>query len=194
MKPATGQRRRKSSSKARAQCPFSVVILSTKRKRKRDARETEHGLLQRSPFEPKGKFSTHDTLDLAYVVEPHKRWSDMTRYSSFILNSVKYYNEEFVYVATDRAIARQRAINVDSEPHGLLQLTDCWVAKLLEIRARDQHHVYARVCWMYSPDDLPSSALGNNKLSSGRQPYHGQNELIASNHSELTHPPKSSLH
>lgn len=64
-------------------------------------------------------------------------------------------------------------------------MTDYWVAKILEVRALDEHHVYARVYWMYSPDELPPNTLDNKKLVSGRQPYHGQNELIASNHSEL---------
>ncbi|PWI64318.1 hypothetical protein PCL_11289 [Purpureocillium lilacinum] len=86
--------------------------------------------------------------------------------------------DDFVYVATQRAIAQQKS-------SGLLQLADCWVAKILDIRARDQHHVYARVYWMYSPDDLPSKALENNKLISGRQAYHGQNEFIASNHMDV---------
>jgi hypothetical protein len=36
---------------------------------------------------------------------------------------------------------------------------------------RAQHHVYLRVCWLYRPEDLPG----------GRKPYHGLNELIASN-------------
>ncbi|KAL3955849.1 hypothetical protein ACCO45_009868 [Purpureocillium lilacinum] len=123
-------------------------------------------------------------MDVAYIVEPHKWWSGMTRCNSFDLNRVKYYREDFVYVATDRAIAQQMAGNGESEHHGF-QPTDYWVAKILDIRARDQHHVYARVCWMYSPDDLPSKALDNNKLVPGRQPYHGQNELIASNHMDI---------
>ena len=83
--------------KNRAQCPFSVVTVSTKRKRKRDTRETEQQLLQRSPFQPKGRFLTNDTMDLAYIVEPHKRWSDMTRYNSFVCktpNSASLWRSE----------------------------------------------------------------------------------------------------
>lgn len=67
-----------------------------------------------------------------------------------------------------------------------LQPSNCWVAKILEIRAVDEIHVYARVYWMYFPDELPVNTHDNGKLVSGRQPYHGQNELIASNHSKLT--------
>jgi len=49
-----------------------------------------------------------------------------------------------------------------------------WVAKILEIRSGDSGdslNIYVRVYWMYRPEDLPK----------GRQPYHGENELIASN-------------
>jgi hypothetical protein len=56
----------------------------------------------------------------------------------------------------------------DGSSHALVQ---AWVAKVLEIRAGDPEHIYMRVYWMYRPEDLPK----------GRQPYHGQNELIASN-------------
>ena len=46
-----------------------------------------------------------------------------------------------------------------------------WVAKVLEVRAKDNQHVYLRVFWLYWPDELPN----------GRQPYHGANEFIMSN-------------
>jgi len=46
-----------------------------------------------------------------------------------------------------------------------------WVAWILEIRGGNGEHIYVRVYWMYRPEDLPG----------GRQPYHGWNELVASN-------------
>jgi hypothetical protein len=61
---------------------------------------------------------------------------------------------------------------------------DDWVARILEIRASDEHHVYARVYWMYWPDELPQGTHDGKKLVQGRQPYHGTSELIASNHSK----------
>ena len=51
----------------------------------------------------------------------------------------------------------------------------CWLARVLEIRAMNQSSVYLRVYWMYWPDELPG----------GRQPYHGRQELIASNHMDI---------
>lgn len=99
------------------------------------------------------------------------------------VNNVKYFNEDFVYIANDATIERQKSTK-EPERQGLLQSTDYWVAKILEVRALDEHHVYARVYWMYSPDELPANTLDGKRVVSGRQPYHGQNELIASNHSE----------
>jgi hypothetical protein len=61
---------------------------------------------------------------------------------------------------------------------------DDWVARILEIRASDEHHVYARVYWMYWPDELPQGTHDGKKTIQGRQPYHGMNELVASNHSK----------
>jgi hypothetical protein len=61
---------------------------------------------------------------------------------------------------------------------------DDWVARILEIRASDEHHVYARIYWMYWPDELPQGTHDGKKTVQGRQPYHGLNELIASNHSK----------
>lgn len=43
------------------------------------------------------------------------------------------------------------------------------------MRAGDASHVYLRVYWAYRPEDLPG----------GRQPYHGESELIVSNHMEI---------
>ncbi|KAJ6437620.1 ebs-bah-phd domain-containing protein [Purpureocillium lavendulum] len=124
----------------------------------------------------------------------------MTRYNSFKLNpaaantaadkaasinSRKYFIGDYVYIANDATIGRQVASDTDTKRQGLLQCTGYWVAKILEIRALDEYHVYARVYWMYSPDELPPKTLDQKKAVSGRQPYHGVNELIASNHMDV---------
>lgn len=100
------------------------------------------------------------------------------------MNGHKYCNDDFVYVANEATIERQKATNKTAEGGGLLQSTDYWVARILEVRAADEHHVYARVYWMYSPDELPQGTQDGKKSISGRQSYHGQNELVASNHSK----------
>lgn len=49
------------------------------------------------------------------------------------------------------------------------------VGRVLEVRAGDASHVYLRIYYLYKPEELPE----------GRQPHHGANELIASNHMDI---------
>ncbi|KAK1755075.1 hypothetical protein QBC47DRAFT_208541 [Echria macrotheca] len=179
----------------RAECPFSIKIVDPKdkeqkkkKRRRTDGQEdddaTQRINLQMSPFAPCGKFKTYETMDLHYQVDPSKKWTDMTRYNSFVLNGVKYFSEGFIYVANDSSIERQKGV-----PGEMMQprkkSDDDWVARILEIRASDEHHVYARVYWMYWPDELPQGTHDGKKIVHGRQPYHGTNELIASNHMDI---------
>jgi hypothetical protein len=97
------------------------------------------------------------------------------------VNSIKYYSDNFVYVANELTVDHQKATN--DGKYDYEKSNDKWVARILEIRASDEHHVYARVCWMYWPDELPPGTIDRKKTIQGRQPYHGTNELIASNHS-----------
>ena len=53
---------------------------------------------------------------------------------------------------------------------------DCWVGKVLEIRAQGPSHVFLRVLWLYWPEELPVE---------GRRDYHATSELIASNLMEI---------
>ena len=50
-----------------------------------------------------------------------------------------------------------------------------WKAKVLEVRALDEEHVYIRVAWLNRPEDLES----------GRKPYHGKHELIPTNQMDI---------
>lgn len=50
-----------------------------------------------------------------------------------------------------------------------------WIAKVLEVRAKDPQHVYLRVFWLYWPEELPH----------GREHYHGEGEVVMSNHMEV---------
>lgn len=98
------------------------------------------------------------------------------------VNGVKYFSEGFIYVANDSSIERQKGAGEIMQPRK--KSDDDWVARILEIRASDEHHVYARVYWMYWPDELPHGTHDGKKTVQGRQQYHGANELIASNHSK----------
>jgi hypothetical protein len=181
----------------RAECPFTIKIVDPKDKeqKKKKRRRTDNGgdeedtaqriNLQMSPFAPCGKFKTHETMDLYYQVDPSKRWTDMTRYNSFVLNGIKYFSEGFIYVANDFSIERQKAVNNNEPMQPRKKSDDDWVARILEIRASDEHHVYARVYWMYWPDELPQGTHDGRKTVQSRQQYHGMNELIASNHMDI---------
>ncbi|KAM0461324.1 hypothetical protein ACHAPV_004643 [Trichoderma viride] len=181
----------------RADCPFTVNVVSElersdkdggpkskKRKQDKPAEDSNKKVLtQNAVFHPEGKFKTSQSMKLVYNVDPRKQWLDMTRYNSFVLNGVKYYTEDFVYVANEATMERQNSLPAGASK--VAKKADYWVARILEVRAADEHHVYARVYWMYWPEELPLGTLDSKKQISGRQPYHGQHELVASNHMDI---------
>jgi hypothetical protein len=176
-------------------CPFTISYPPSTRanqgqkgkKRKRDSQDNEKkGQFQMSPFSPTGKFKNNSTIDLHYAVEPRKKWMKMTRYNSFvrkyrpsvvsdnqadryiIVNETKYYSEEFVLVANESTIEQHKAA-LGGPNVGLAKKSDSdWVARILEIRASDEHHVYARIYWIYSPDELPPGTADGKKSVQGR--------------------------
>ncbi|KAJ4402810.1 hypothetical protein N0V85_005235 [Neurospora sp. IMI 360204] len=203
------QERKEDKDNTRAECPFQVHIVdpvAEEKKKNKKRRRTVGGKaesvdeedtdptdkinFQQSPLHPSGKFKTYPNMDVHYKVEPAKDWTDMTRYNSFVLNNVKYFAENFIYVANDLSIKKkepkQGGKGTESEATAPIQRRDTeWVARILEIRARDEHHVFARVYWMYWPDELPAKTRDRKRIVEGRQPYHGMGELIASNHMDI---------
>ncbi|KAK7725960.1 hypothetical protein SLS57_003549 [Botryosphaeria dothidea] len=131
---------------------------SNKKKRKR-------GPPARQPLVQENVFDNN--LTTLYTVEPAKWWEATKRYRKFTRRhsdgGVLVGNENFslgdtVFVKPDDAEA------VDAPLSN-------WVAKVLEVRAASEAHVFLRIFWMYRPEDIPG----------GRRPYHGRNEVIASN-------------
>ncbi|KAI1402371.1 hypothetical protein F4819DRAFT_282436 [Hypoxylon fuscum] len=190
---ATARKRpRPDVEESQAECPFSVIHPDPNEKEKKAKRRRQDSedhpqpkiLLQASPFSPMGRFKDpNNTMDRHYQVQPYQKWMDMTRYNSFVLNGVKYWSEGFIFVANSSTIERQKNPGEVVQPRK--KSDDDWVARILEIRASDEHHVYARVYWMYWPDELPPGTQDGKKLIQGRQWYHGANELIASNHMDV---------
>ncbi|KAH6984197.1 hypothetical protein BKA56DRAFT_630709 [Ilyonectria sp. MPI-CAGE-AT-0026] len=192
---SSGKRRRSVLEKHRAPCPFITTLIDDpsqagherpkNKKRTRDGQKERGGMQSQSfPFFSTGAFNTHTTLELCYIVEPELEWRQMRRYNSFVLNGIKYYPDSFVHVANECTMEQQRTA-VSLAKDGLIKKSENdWVAWILEIRAADEHHVYARVSWMYLPDELPVGTICGKKKIQGRQPYHGCNELIASNHND----------
>lgn len=98
MGSASRKRARSVADENRAECPFKVTIVTNPpridrdrpkaKKQKRDETDDDKKVqIQISPFEPVGKFKTHETMDLHYTVEPSAQWFDMTRYNSFVCKS-----------------------------------------------------------------------------------------------------------
>lgn len=93
----------------------------------------------------------------------------------------KFHTNDYVYVAHEESLKRRRTADATARSR---RLTDDWVARILEIRALDSRNVFVRVFWMYWPDELPAGTVDGGKSVKGRQSYHGEDELIASNHSQ----------
>jgi hypothetical protein len=108
----------------------------------------------------------------------------MTRYNNFVQNEITYTIGDFVIVTNEQSIKRQCTEN-DTKDSDSKQHDKHWIAQILEIRASDSFHVYARVSWMYWPRELPSGTLQGKVDIEGRQPYHGASELITSNHMDV---------
>ncbi|KAF2187705.1 hypothetical protein K469DRAFT_569180, partial [Zopfia rhizophila CBS 207.26] len=114
--------------------------------------------LQRNPFEGTS------LPDTRYTVKPTQMWEDTSRYRKFTIQNETFTVNDLVFIKASE--------DQDPDPDSPIQ---GWVAKVLEVRAGDEQHVYLRIYWMYRPEDLPM----------GRQPYHGKNELIASNSMQI---------
>ncbi|KAI1333118.1 hypothetical protein F5Y16DRAFT_354848 [Xylariaceae sp. FL0255] len=188
----SARKRPRPDEDSQAECPFTVVHPDSNEKDKKFKRRRQESEghpppkipLQASPFSPMGKFRDEaNTMDRHYQVQPQQKWTDMTRYNSFVLNGIKYHSEGFIFVANSSTIERQKSMGDSAQSRQ--KSDDDWVARILEIRASDEHHVYARVYWMYWPDELPAGTREGKRYIQGRQPYHGQNELIASNHMDV---------
>lgn len=92
-----GRRRRAKNNKNSPHCPFKVnrVLVSpderlhdaTEQRKRVDSRGRPE-LVQQSPFDPPGTFKSRRTMNLSYSVAPHKLWCGMTRYNSFVRESL----------------------------------------------------------------------------------------------------------
>lgn len=106
---------------------------------------------QKSPFEPSGA-NFPGELDQYYRVEPRAEWNAMKKYNNFISKSSiemagrdrligfkvqgdTYKNNQVVFVRTPITPDRKGTDNPE----------DFWIARILQVRAKDQQHVYALV-------------------------------------------------
>ncbi|KAH7408139.1 hypothetical protein DE146DRAFT_606612 [Phaeosphaeria sp. MPI-PUGE-AT-0046c] len=114
-------------------------------------------IVQSNPFPEAALSQSH------YAVEPAHVWESTKRYRKFTISEAEFEVGQCVFI--EKQPEKQ---DVD----GSIQH---WVGQVLEVRAGDASHVYLRVYWFYRPEDLPG----------GRQPHHGECELVASNHMDI---------
>ncbi|KAI9720060.1 MAG: hypothetical protein M1812_003187 [Candelaria pacifica] len=152
-----------------AECPYAIefpawdTLKNMEKKRKsvsaQDEGEMDIEEVAHNPFQK--------NLAMTYIVRPQNHWNSNKKYRNFVVGDETFGVHDYVLV------------NHSPIPPGtVLETSDerqFWIARVLEIRALDQQHVYLRVFWLYWPDELPG----------GRRDYHGKHELIASNHMEI---------
>lgn len=141
---------------------FTIVAPARKNKKQKtdeDATSKHDDRVIHDPF-PEASLG-----DVYWQVEPAKYWESMQRYRRCTLQGDVFSVGQMVFVEQE----------TEKETSKTDAAVSKWVAKILEIRAHDPMHVFLRVYWAYRPEDLPN----------GRQPYHGKDELIVSNHMDI---------
>jgi hypothetical protein len=101
-----------------------------------------------------------DRLSVRYEVQPRERWESLRRYKKFTVGDESIATGQCILVKHDDATEDQR-----------MDIRAQWKAKVLEVRALDQEHVYLRLAWLNRPEDL----------AGGRKSHHGKLELIPTN-------------
>ncbi|KAL9006175.1 MAG: hypothetical protein Q9188_001054 [Gyalolechia gomerana] len=128
------------------------------------------------------------TRRYAIHIRPESIWASLSKYRNLDSTSNHSKTDNISHRTDERNVVRGETYSVHQyalisrtmrlpfpcRPSPFTDKIDC-VARILEIRARDPQNVYARVYWVHRPEDIPG----------GRQPWHGENELIASNHMEI---------
>ncbi|KAI4218602.1 MAG: hypothetical protein L6R40_008764 [Gallowayella cf. fulva] len=126
-------------------------------------------------------------------IRPDALWASLPKYQNFVSMSTSLYipsspelmrlskvREESYAVHQYALITRFQSLPKCHCLRGTDDAVPC-VARILEIRALDRRTVYIRIYWFNSPEQMPR----------GRQPHHGKDELIATNHMEIIHAVRS---
>ncbi|KAL8681640.1 MAG: hypothetical protein Q9186_002237 [Xanthomendoza sp. 1 TL-2023] len=101
-------------------------------------------------------------------IRPQSIWASLTKYHTFVLQEQTYAVHHHALITRFQPLPKRH------DPLDQDAAVPC-LARILEIRALDSKNVYIRLYWFQSPEQTPG----------GRQPYHGKNELIATNHMEI---------
>ncbi|GAB7363533.1 hypothetical protein MBLNU230_g3801t1 [Neophaeotheca triangularis] len=143
--------------------PFKVTVHAPNRgvKRKRDG-QVHAPNIQTDLFAPE--------LSVQFDITPNNTWECLRRYKKFTVGQETAAGQESI------GVGQCVLVKHDDQDEGTeVEVADQWKAKVLEVRALDSEHVYIRVAWLNRPEDLDE----------GRKPYHGQYELIPSNHMDI---------
>ncbi|KIW83294.1 hypothetical protein Z517_02539 [Fonsecaea pedrosoi CBS 271.37] len=116
-------------------------------------------------------------LTVGYTVEPGSKWESAKRYhtAQFQGRDLRYHVGQYVYINNKEIVPAPLHADATEDEKLAYDKKNCWVGLLAEFKAVDGEEVFARVYWLYWPDELPM----------GRQPYHGRRELVLSNHVEI---------
>lgn len=173
------------------ECPARRAAKAKKKKKKKKQ------ALKDDIFGPEQEDGGFPKIKTNYAIRPGGAWTDLKRFSNFSSkfsgvrsrytqggsqtdhsNSVqnqKFSTGSLVYInkhtpppaPPDPDASEAEVLAFDKANH--------WVGKVLEVKAANTSEVWLRVFWLYWPEELPK----------GRQDYHGNQELIMSNHMEL---------
>ncbi|KAF5010350.1 hypothetical protein FDECE_3466 [Fusarium decemcellulare] len=115
-----------------------------------------------------------------YRVIPGGKWSELRSFRNFRrpVEDTKFSLGDFVKVTNRSPYRGDRAKRMNGGSKGPRRDR---VAYILEIKAADERNVFARVYWMYWPEDMPKDMPGFSDEKLESEP----NELIASNHMEI---------
>ncbi|KAL8721574.1 MAG: hypothetical protein Q9225_001782 [Loekoesia sp. 1 TL-2023] len=108
------------------------------------------------------------TMRAVVHIRPESIWASLAKYRNFNIRDQTYSVHQYAIISRFQPLPKPLG-PLDADIH-----VNC-IARILEIRAFDPQNVYVRVYWLYQPQEIPG----------GRQSYHGNNELIATNHMEI---------
>ncbi|KAK9491833.1 hypothetical protein V1508DRAFT_184254 [Lipomyces doorenjongii] len=143
--------------------PFTVVRKAGAKSNMKKAKKRKHGQEDGDNTTSPIYADPEDSPD--YVVQPKADWEQLSKYRNFVVGDERFTVGDYVFV--------NHASNMNDI--GLSDPSQFWIGRVLEIRASDPSHVYVRLFWMYWPNELPG----------GRRYYHGNKELVASNHMDV---------
>ncbi|KAH6961900.1 hypothetical protein BKA56DRAFT_599551 [Ilyonectria sp. MPI-CAGE-AT-0026] len=132
--------------------PFQVTIFAhslEESQQMKPSNGSDKELAQQPPSRPK---NTTKTYQLLFTVQPHSQWEFLKPHGSMDLKGTKYSLNDFIYAKKDTNVSRLQ-VTPNSLHEFELRKIGFRVAKILEIRASDESHVFLRVCWMYQPDE-----------------------------------------